>query len=54
MRKYSRPLLFASLATLVVVTAVGAFFAPTTIALFLVAVAAVLVAVGSVVLARQL
>lgn len=54
MRKYRRSLVFAALAILVIVTAVVAFFVPTTFALCLVAVAAVLVAVGSAALARQL
>ncbi len=54
MRKYRRPSILAALATLVVVAAVVAFFVPTTVALCLVAVAAFLVAVGGVALARQL
>jgi hypothetical protein len=54
MRKFRRPVLFASLAALVIVAAVVAFFVPTTVALSLVTVAAVLLAVGSVALARQL
>ncbi|MHB8059751.1 MAG: hypothetical protein ACYDHO_02820 [Gaiellaceae bacterium] len=53
MRKYRRQLLFAALATLVILAAVGAFFVPTTVALCLVAVAIVLVAVGGAALARQ-
>jgi len=54
MRKHRRPFIFAAFAALVIVAAVVAFFVPTTVALFLVGVAAVLVAVGGAVLARQL
>lgn len=54
MRKYRRSLVFVSVATLAIVAAVVAFFVPTAVALGLVAVAAVLVAVGGAVLARQL
>jgi hypothetical protein len=54
MRKYRRPFVFASLATLVIVAAVVAFFVPTIVALCLIAVAIVLIAVGGTVLARQL
>ena len=54
MRKYRRSLVFVAVATLAIVAAVVAFFVPTAIALGLVAVAAVLVAVGGAVLARQL
>jgi len=54
MRKYRRSLVFVAVATLAIVAAVVAFFVPTAVALGLVAVAAVLVAVGGAVLARQL
>jgi hypothetical protein len=54
MRKYRLPLIYAALATLVIVAAVVAFFVPTAIALGLIAVAAVLIAVGGVAFARQL
>ena len=53
MRKYRHPLIYAALAALVIVAAVVAFFVPTAIALGLIAVAAVLIAVGGVALARQ-
>jgi hypothetical protein len=53
MRKHRHPLFFASLAALVLVAAVVAFFVPTTVALCLVAVAAVLLGVGGVALVRQ-
>ena len=54
MRKFRRSLVFVAVATLAIVAAVVAFFVPTAIALGLVAVAAVLVAIGGAVLARQL
>jgi Flp pilus assembly protein TadB len=54
MRKHRRPHIFAAFAALVIVAAVVTFFVPTKVALFLVAVAAVLVAVGGAFLARQL